>query len=951
MAESMENYLHNVVQHHKDWLACTRRLCQEADAVLETFRSSVVETGHDGEPSIDPYCFPSEKEKEQIDKILGNKAAIVVTGRTNSGKSSILNTIFRTRILPVSENPCTARVVRLKYSERQYQRLISRHGTEVENVDVNTMKEIRDSSFIKMDDDARRNKESAAMVVEVGLKHELLQSGIEVLDSPGKSENPILDEVVDRLLQSGQIPLVVYVIDGRCGLLLADIDNIDAIQSKLPNCTIMYVCNKCDDDDIARSFDRESDCEESDDDDGEGRRMTVEAMKNRTFNQLQQRGFIPKEEVRESCKCFHGLSANSAMWGYRKKKQKEEFARYVKDFEAFERNLVDVLFSVLQRDISKIINIVMNNLATCSTIFDWAILGKGGAEDSDQLLSVVEEAKRVGKWWYDELRNVMNEHDIAAHMNFAMDLIERDLVKEIPSFTEDGRPVADREVDVQFLELKSRLDELGFNAEEMARKGTFCHAMRKMFSSYLFNTFKVTLEIRYKTKMDTLASELVNIMFSIAPSLRNMLKRSYRVRPSMMFDCDQLLGCTNLLFDVLQTILDAARITLRQKIDDVCDNDSIMYILMADNQHFSAEWCEIFARSLVKSLDVPALVLAIQDAALEQITGMFSNFTSSLTMITSISNEVKYQEESVLMSRKSVFMGHYMLCQAQAYGIETCMRYPNLQSMYAERIAVSQSGFPIRACKMEFCNGNGSNIAVKVVHGEDRSSRLLHLRQLLRTSEIQQHQNLLMLHGWILPSADCRLVIMERAQMNLVDAMHAGQVYIQRLMFGVQIGRALLHLVDQKPPYYFMDLKPRNILIGQDGQAKINTCKLESHFKETAEIMVPFHVSPQLHSALQRGETSIHPSNQIYAYGTLLWILAHGHVEAPSVFRFCNNVEEVQLKISNGVLPNKLVNIPADHWQIIEKCLKDYENLLLSDIVDELDQIVIVAERNERLGR
>jgi hypothetical protein len=471
--------------------------------------------------------------------------------------------------------------------------------------------------------------------------------------------------------------------------------------------------------------------------------MTVFQMKSRTFRQLKEKGFIPKEEKMDSCKQFHGLSAQWALKGYKTKKQKylDKAKCYMEDFETFEKNLVDVLFAVLQNDISRIINIVMNNLATCNTIFDWAILGKGGTQESDQLLAIVEEAQNVGQWWYDELCNVMNEREITSHMNFAMELIERDLLKEIPPFIRGGRTTTNKDDDLQFLELKSRLDELGFNADEMARKGTFCHAMRKMFSIYLFNTLKVTLEIRYKAKMDTLSTQLVNIMFTIAPSLRNMLKRSYRVRPSTMFDCDQLLGCTNLLFDVLQTILDAARSTLRQKIDDVCDNNSIMYILMADNQHYSAQWCEVFAKSLVKSVDVPTLVQAIQDSALEQVSEMFSSFRSTLTMITSISSEVKHQEESVLTSRKSEFMAQYMLCQAQAYGIQTCMQYPNIQNMFAERIAVSPSGFPIRACRMEYCGGYGSNLAVKVIEREDRGSRVLHLRQLLRVRYVFTYGN------------------------------------------------------------------------------------------------------------------------------------------------------------------------------------------------------------------
>jgi hypothetical protein len=54
---------------------------------------------------------------------------------------------------------------------------------------------------------------------------------------------------------------------------------------------------------------------------------------------------------------------------------------------------------------------------------------------------------------------------------------------------------------------------------------------------------------------------------------------------------------------------------------------------------------------------------------------------------------------------------------------------------------------------------------------------------------------------------------MERMDMNLVDVLHSGKLYLQRLMYGEQIGRALLHLAAQQPSYYFMDLKPRNILV------------------------------------------------------------------------------------------------------------------------------------------
>jgi len=52
-------------------------------------------------------------------------------------------------------------------------------------------------------------------IVEVRLNHKLLRSGIELIDSPGKSESETLDKVLDDFLQKGTVPLFVYVIDGN----------------------------------------------------------------------------------------------------------------------------------------------------------------------------------------------------------------------------------------------------------------------------------------------------------------------------------------------------------------------------------------------------------------------------------------------------------------------------------------------------------------------------------------------------------------------------------------------------------------------------------------------------------------------------------------------------------------------------------------------------------------
>ena len=73
-------------------------------------------------------------------------------------------------------------------------------------------------NFIVVPDEERENRSALDDIVEVGLKHELLSSGIELIDSPGKSESDVLDRVLDEFLMKGTVPLFVYVIDGRMHL-------------------------------------------------------------------------------------------------------------------------------------------------------------------------------------------------------------------------------------------------------------------------------------------------------------------------------------------------------------------------------------------------------------------------------------------------------------------------------------------------------------------------------------------------------------------------------------------------------------------------------------------------------------------------------------------------------------------------------------------------------------
>ena len=111
--------------------------------------------------------------------------------------------------MPVYENPCTPRIVRIKYAEQSYARW---DGKEIKK-EVLKGKRLPEE-LIVVSDEERENKNALEAIVVVGLKYTILSSGIELIDSPGKRESDVVDRALDDFLKKGTAPLFVYVIDG-----------------------------------------------------------------------------------------------------------------------------------------------------------------------------------------------------------------------------------------------------------------------------------------------------------------------------------------------------------------------------------------------------------------------------------------------------------------------------------------------------------------------------------------------------------------------------------------------------------------------------------------------------------------------------------------------------------------------------------------------------------------
>lgn len=149
----------------------------------------------------------TQQEQEEVSQLFAQNPALIVVGQTNSGKSSIINEILQSKIVATSDQPCTSRIVKLTYSENKYVRLVRSDGTVIETYKVEDNKIPRD--LIELKEGDRENTDRVTAIVEAGFDLPFLKAGVDIIDSPGRDENKVLDELVKEQLKN-ILPFIVY---------------------------------------------------------------------------------------------------------------------------------------------------------------------------------------------------------------------------------------------------------------------------------------------------------------------------------------------------------------------------------------------------------------------------------------------------------------------------------------------------------------------------------------------------------------------------------------------------------------------------------------------------------------------------------------------------------------------------------------------------------------------
>ena len=155
----------------------------------------------------------TQDEKAEVERLFLQEPALIVVGQTNCGKSSIINEFLGTKALPTSDRPCTARIVRVTYSEEPFIKLQARDGRVLEEIDLKRKSRIP-RKMIELQQEDRKNPGMVSASLVAGLNIDFLKAGVDIIDSPGKNENEVLDNLVNEQLQN-VLPVIIYVVDGH----------------------------------------------------------------------------------------------------------------------------------------------------------------------------------------------------------------------------------------------------------------------------------------------------------------------------------------------------------------------------------------------------------------------------------------------------------------------------------------------------------------------------------------------------------------------------------------------------------------------------------------------------------------------------------------------------------------------------------------------------------------
>lgn len=195
-------------RHRKEY---SRKIYEEC---LKSFED-IIQSKVLGETIVISHLI-NDEDKSSIENALQHEPTVVFMGQVNSGKSSLANEVLGGGTwLPVASEPCTSRLVNLKYSPRPYYRTVPFGGTPSRAYALKGG--VPKPEQISLTDEEKKSPENFKIQMEFGINNEWLRPNLQVIDLPGWNENRELDDALKEIIKGTSVKslILIYVLDGN----------------------------------------------------------------------------------------------------------------------------------------------------------------------------------------------------------------------------------------------------------------------------------------------------------------------------------------------------------------------------------------------------------------------------------------------------------------------------------------------------------------------------------------------------------------------------------------------------------------------------------------------------------------------------------------------------------------------------------------------------------------
>ena len=199
-------------------------------------------------------------------KLSSDSFKVMVLGQFKTGKSTFINSFLGDEILPAYATPCTAVINEVKYAEKKRailyfkdtlpksipsaipQKILDhmrKHSGKVPPIDI-PFDEIEDYVVIPMGKEIKESLlESPYEKVELYWPMELLQNGVEIIDSPGLNEHETRTKVTLEYLSNADA--ILFLMNAGAACAKTEMDFIADNLRKSGFEDVFYILNKFDD--------------------------------------------------------------------------------------------------------------------------------------------------------------------------------------------------------------------------------------------------------------------------------------------------------------------------------------------------------------------------------------------------------------------------------------------------------------------------------------------------------------------------------------------------------------------------------------------------------------------------------------------------------------------------------------------------------------------------------